>query len=105
MRSALRSIRITLISHHADGIAEHNAGLIDGEDVKDGTGAESWLGEGAHPSQWNGLGVREARRIHDGADQRDDTVGLELGDGGCSERFGGPRRHSAIVRGVAGATG
>ena len=95
----------TLISHHADGIAEHDAGLIDGEDVPDRAGAESGVGEGAHPAQRNGLGVREARRIDDGADQRDDTVGLELGDGGCGERFGGPRRHSAIVRGVAGATG
>src|SRR5690242_2914901 len=91
----------SLISHHTDGIADHDAGLVDGEDVEDGAGPQPGVGKGAHPAQRNGLGVGEACRIHDSAYQCGDTVGFELGDGRCGERFGDARRHMTILRGGA----
>ncbi len=70
----------SLIPHHPGAVAEHDAGLVDGEDMPDRAGAEPRIGERTHPPQRDGLGVSEARRVDDGADQCGDAVGFELGD-------------------------
>ncbi len=80
-----------LVSHHADGIAEDDARLVDGEDVPYRARAESGIGERAHPAERNRLGVREPGGVDDRADQRGDPVGLQLGDGRRGEGFGCPR--------------
>ena len=86
-----------LIPHHADGIAEDDARLVDGEDVPDRTRAESGIGERAHPAQRNRLGMREPGWVDDRADQRGDPVGLQLGDGRCGEGFGCLRYITAAI--------
>ena len=97
-----------LVPHHAGGVAEDDAGLVDGEDVPDRAGAESRVGERAHPAQRDGLGVGEPGGVDDGADQRGDPVGLELGDGRGGEGFGChvqhivPRVRRELQRDLAG---
>ena len=88
----------SLVPHHAGGLAEHDAGLVDGEDVPDRAGAQSWIGERAHFPERNGLGVSEPGRVDDRTDECGDPVGLELGDGRCGEGFGCHDSHSALRR-------
>src|ERR1700682_6645256 len=71
-----------LIADHSRVLTEDGADLVDGEHMPDRARAQSWVGEGAHPAERNGLGEREPGGIDDRADQGRDPVGLQLGDGG-----------------------
>ena len=59
----------SLIADDAEVVAGCDAGLVDGEDVPDRAGTQSGVGECAHPAQWNGFRLRQARGVDDRADE------------------------------------
>ncbi len=87
-----------LIADHADFVGERDAALVDGEGMPRGTGAQAGIGECVGLPDGDHLGLRETGGVHDGADDRVDAFGLQLGDRRGSKRGGCHGSHSAASR-------
>jgi hypothetical protein len=67
---------------------ERDAGAVDGEPVPHRAGAKAGIGERVGTPDRDGLGVGQAGRVDDGADDGGHPVGFQLSNRGAGERCG-----------------